>query len=276
MIGFTESFLVWVASTLIPAWVGLAIITWAARRVQGVYLVAFAFGILFWFFVDTIQGSAVLDVNSGFGGGASQVGEVVLFIAGVILFFWVDRKRDIFSPESAFGKYGVSIPLLAAVAVGIHGLGEGAAFGYTAYVTSSPSLLEAFGGILVGLAYVLHKVLEPMMIGACYSVYTNWNARRGAQWIKDVSLLGFIFAIPSLIGAPIGYFVMGSAMGYLTNLNTTYFFALGTGSAIYAVFRLAGPLFVRSEAGIARKPIVIAASWILGMLAIYVAALFHS
>ncbi len=276
MIGFAESFLAWLGSTLIPALVGLTIITWAARRIQAVYVAAFAFGILFWFFVDTIRDSAVLDVNSGFSGGMAQVAIVVLFIIGVMLFFWVDRKHNIFSPESAVAKYGMTIPLLVAVAVGIHGLGEGAAYGYTAYVTSSTSLLEAFGGTLVGVAYVLHKGLEPMMVGACYSIYTNWKARRGTRWIEDVFFLGLIFATPSIIGVPVGYFIMGPATGYLTNLNTTYFFALGTGSAIYAVFRLAGPMFVKGGVVTGREPLMIAVSWILGILAIYVAALFHS
>src|SRR5256886_2656899 len=143
MIGFAESFLTWLASTILPTFVGLSLITWATKKVPARYIVAFAFGILFWFFVDTISGSAALDVNSGFGGGLAQVGVVLLFVIGVVFFFWVDRKRDILSPQSAIGKYGLTIPLLVAIALGIHGLGEGAAFGATAYSTSSTSLLNA-------------------------------------------------------------------------------------------------------------------------------------
>src|SRR6266568_3403276 len=175
MIGFAESFLTWLASTILPTFVGLSLITWASKKVPARYIVAFAFGTLFWFFVDTISGSAVLDVNSGFGGGLAQVGVVLLFLIGVVFFFWVDRKRDILSPQSAIGKYGLTIPLMVAVAVGIHGLGEGTAFGYTAYATLSTSLLDGFGVVSAGVAYVPHKGLEPMMIGACYSVYTNWK-----------------------------------------------------------------------------------------------------
>src|SRR5216684_7316369 len=98
MIGFAESLLAWLGLTLLPAFTGLLIITWTSGRVPVRYVVAFAFGILFWFFIDTISGSAVLDVNSGFGGGLAQVGVFALFIIGVISFFWVDRKRDILSP----------------------------------------------------------------------------------------------------------------------------------------------------------------------------------
>src|SRR5207244_10957282 len=112
MIGFAESFLTWLASTILPTFLGLLVISWASKKVPVRYIVAFAFGILFWFFVDTISGSAVLDVNSGFGGGLAQVGVVLLFVIGVVFFFWVDRKRDILWLQSAIGKYGMTILLL--------------------------------------------------------------------------------------------------------------------------------------------------------------------
>ena len=267
MIGFAESFLTWLASTLLPAFVGLSVITGASRKIPKRYIVAFAFGILFWFFVDTISGSAVLDVNSGFRGGPAQLGVVLLFLIGVVFFFWVDRKRDILSPQSAVGKYGLTIPLLVAIALGIHGLGEGAAFGATAYSTSSTSLLNAFGGLTAGVAYVLHKVLEPMMIGACYSVYSKLEGGTVGHWLRNVFLMSIVFVIPSLLGA---------ATGYMLAYDTTYFFALGTGAAVYVVFRLAGQLFVPSGAATNREPIKVAVSWILGIMALYFSALFHS
>jgi zinc transporter ZupT len=267
MIGLAESFLTWLASTLLPAFVGLCVITWASKKVSVRYIVAFGFGILFWFFVDTISGSAVLDVNSGFRGGLAQVGLVLLFLIGVGFFFWVDRKRDILSPQSAVGKYGLTIPLLVAIALGIHGLGEGAAFGATVYSTSSTSLLDAFGGLTAGVAYILHKVLEPMMIGACYSVYSKPEGGTVGSWLRSVFVMSIVFVIPSLLGA---------ATGYLVAYDTTYFFALGTGAAIYVVFRLAGPLFVLREAATSRETIKVAVSWTLGIMALYASALFHS
>src|SRR5467141_360322 len=267
MIGFAESLLAWLALTLLPAFTGLLVITCTSRRVPVRYVVAFAFGILFWFFVDTISGSAVLDVNSSFGGGLAQVGVVVLFLVGVIFFFWVDRSRDLLSPQAAVGKYGLTIPLLVAIALGIHGLGEGAAYGATAYSTSSTSLLNAFGGVSAGVAYVLHKVLEPMMIGACYSVYSKPESGTVGSWLRSVFLMSIVFVIPSLLGA---------ATGYLLAYDTTYFFALGTGASIYVVFRLAGPLFIPSGAATSREPIKVAVSWTLGIMALYASALFHS
>jgi len=267
MIGFAESFLSWVAATLIPGFVGLLVLTWASKLVAARYLAAFAFGIFLWFFVDTIGGSATLDVNSGFAGGTAQAGVVVLFVIGLLFVLWIDRNRNIFSTDAAIGKYGLSIPVLVAIAVGIHGLGEGAAFGSTAYSTLSTSLLDTFGGVSAGVAYVLHKGLEPMMIGACYSVYLAGQSRSTGRWLKDVFVLSLIFTIPSLLGAVTGYFI---------NYDTTYFFALGTGTSIYAAVRLLAPLFKTSGVSSSRDSMRIGISLVLGFLAIYFAALFHS
>ncbi len=267
MLDFATAFLAWAGATLIPAFLGMLIITIAGKRLQPLYLVAFALGIFFWFFVDTISGSATLDVNTGFGGGVAQIGVVLLFIIGFVFMFSVDRKRDILSPQSAIGKYGMVIPFLVAVAVGLHGLGEGVAFGETANATTSTSLLDTFGGLTAGVAYFLHKGLEPMMIGACYNIYFRAEKVSSRRFLRSVLLLTFVFAVTSLVGAAVGYFV---------SLDTTYFFALGTGTSIYAAFRLAGPLFTSSGNSSSKYPIKIAVSLVLGFLAIYVAALFHS
>jgi len=296
MIGFAESFLAWTGATLIPAFAGLLLITganklvnrlvFARHRLSGLlrhrpasvqldnreridekYLAAFAFGIFLWFFVDTISGSATLDVNSGFGGGLAQVTVVILFLAGVLFFFSVDRNRNLFSAESAIGKYGVVIPLLVAAAIGIHGLGEGWDYGHTVYIASSTDLLDVFGGINAGVAYVLHKALEPMMIGACYAFYTKGQARNGARWIRDTFLLSIVFSLASLVGAAAGYFV---------KFETTYFFALGTGTSIYAATRLLAPLFTPGQTIKSNYSISIAVALLLGFIAIYIAALFHS
>ncbi len=276
MIDFATGFLAWAASTWIPAFVGLLVIVWAGRVVKSKYLAAFALGIFLWFFVDTIQGSALLDVNAGFSGGTGQVAAVVLFVIGVVSVFWIDRRRDLFSPESIVRTISVAIPLLVAGAIGIHGLGEGAAFGATAYSTSSTSLLDAFGGVSAGVAYLLHKGLEPMMAAACYCVYTSRNRSGVKDQLKEVFLLSLVFVLPSLIGAVVGYFVMGPATGFVARFDTTYFFALGTGTSIYAALRLSRALF-RSEGPMTPEDsIKVAVPIILGFIAIYFAALFHS
>jgi hypothetical protein len=271
MIGFGESFLVWVAATVVPALIGLIIIVWAGTRTRPIYAAAFGLGIFLWFFLDTIGGAASLGVSSGFSGDPAQLAFVGLFIAGLLLFFWTDADRSIFNAELAAGKFGLAIPLLVAIAVGIHGLGEGSAFGTNVATTSSTSLLEAFGpgtqGLYAGIAYALHKALEPMMIGACYSVYSTGRSDNVQHRLKDILSLGAVFAIPSLVGAATGYFVA---------FNTSYFFALGTGTSIYAAIRLAAPLFSPSHNPNPRDSSKLAISLLLGFMAIYIAALFHA
>jgi len=267
MLGFAESFLPWTASTLIPAFVGLLLIVLIGMKLQARHVAAFAFGILFWFFVDTITGAASLDVNSGFSGGLGQLAMIGLFVIGLLFFFSIDRNRNIFSPELAIGKYGLAIPLLVATALGVHGLGEGAAFGGTAALTTSTSLLDTFGGVSGGVAYVLHKALEPMIIGACYCAYSIQHAKTTTVRLRDLAILSIIFTIPSLIGAASGY--------YLT-YDSSYFYALGTGTAIYAAVRLFGPMFNKANPASSKESMTMAVLITLGLLTIYFAALFHS
>jgi len=265
MLGFAVGFLGWLAATAIPAFLGLTAITSAGRWVKGKYIAAFALGLFMWFFVDTIGGAANLDVNAGFTGGIDQVAIVALFAVGFLFFFSVGG--DLFSPESAMGTMSLTIPLLVAVAVGMHGFGEGTAFGNTASTTPSNSLLDAFGGLTAGVAYALHKGLEPMMIGACYVVYSKDRADRAVRFLTDILLLTLLFVAPSLIGATTGYYV---------NYDASYFFALGTGTSMYAALRLARPLFLNAEASSSGETLKIGLMLIIGFLCIYFAALFHS
>lgn len=281
MIDFATGYLYWVASTLVPAFVGLLLIIGANRFIQSRYLAAFAFGIFLWFFVDTIGGAATLDVNSGFGGGLAQTAVVVLFIVGLLLFFSIDRNRNIFSPDSAIGKYGMAIPFLVAVAVGIHGMGEGADYGHAIYACTTGGALDCFGGLSAGVAYVLHKGLEPMMIGACYCIYASVVRVPGTlqwvkRWVKHSFLLSLPFVIPSLVGAPVGYYIMGPGTGIAAGFDTTYFYGLGTGTSVYAAMRLAGGLFRAGESKLSNEALRIGVALVLGLLVIYVAALFHS
>jgi len=276
MIGFVEGFLAWTASTWIPAFVGVLVIVEAGHRLRPKYLAAFALGIFLWFFVDTIQGSALLDVNAGFSGGAGQVAAVVLFMIGVLFVFWIDRRRGLFSTETVVRTVSVAIPLLVAGAIGIHGLGEGAAFGATSYFASSTSLLDAFGGVSAGVAYLLHKGLEPMMAAACYCVYTNRSGSGVKGQLRDVFLLSIVFVLPSPVGAVIGYYVLGPATGLVAGFDATYFFALGTGASIYASLRLSRALFLSEGSVTSEDSIKMAVPIVLGFIAIYFAALFHS
>jgi zinc transporter ZupT len=262
---FAESFLAWACSTAIPALAGLGLITAVGRWTSPRYVAAFALGIFFWFFVDTIQGSADLDLNAGFAGGVDQAAVVILFVAGILLFFWADR--DIFSESERTPNRGLVIPLLAALAIGIHGFGEGTAFGSTAALTSSTSLFDAFGGVAAGAAYALHKMFEPMMAGALYVAYSRGHPGGAKTRTRDILSMALLFVVPSLVGATTGYFI---------SYDATYFFALGTGTSIYVAFRLAKQALEATDAHGRRMSLKMSLALILGFILIYLAALLHS
>ncbi len=264
MLPFLSSFLAIAASFLIPAFIGLALVAAAAKIAKPAYLAAFAIGIYFWFFTDTIGDSANLDVSAGFNGGLYQLTIFALFAVGLILVFSLDR--EIFSSGTQTERLGFMIPLLVAFAVGFHGLGEGAAFGSTAAATSSSNLLDAFGGFSTAVAFILHKTLEPMMVGAAYWVYAKDHAKGTLGVAKDMILLTLVFVIPGLFGA---------ATEYYLNYDTTYAFAFGLGTSIYAAVRLAKPLFSFSSDS-RGESLKIPFLMLLGFTCIYIAALLHS
>lgn len=265
MLAFADSFLAWFASTAVPAFLGLVLITGVGRFVRPKFLAAFAFGIFMWFFVDTIGGSSILYVNQGFTAGLDQSLVLLLFVAGVVLLFLGDNKM--FSVDGTGESHDFRIPLLVAIAVGVHGFGEGTAFGNTAATTSGTSLLDAFGGVSAGIAYFLHKALESMMIGACYVAYYQSKGAKASAWLRDLLVLTVLFVVPSLVGAATGYYI---------SYYATFFFALGTGTSIYAALKLARPLFVGSGTTMSYESLKVGLWLVFGFLCIYFAALFHS
>jgi hypothetical protein len=264
LLDYLPSFLAIVASLIIPCLIGLLLISGAARFTKAKYLAAFGLGLYFWFFSDTIGDAAYLDVNAGFGGGATQVALVILFIAGVVLVFSLDRTT--FRAESGSASLGFGIPLLVALAVGVHGFGEGAAFIATAGATPATGLLDAFGGAPAAAAFLIHKALEPMIIGAAYWIYAKGHAKSGVGLAKDMLVLVLVFVAPGIIGG---------ATDYTGAYDTTYVFALGLGTSLYAAVRLARPLFSDSD-GSRMESLKVALALMVGFLCLYSAALLHS
>jgi hypothetical protein len=263
LLPFADSFLTWTLATALPALVGLVLITLVGGALSPRFSAAFGIGIFLWFFVDTIQGSSNLLVNEGFAWGTNQIAVVLLFVVGVLAFFSADGR--LLTRDTSKSRF--IVPLLAAVALGIHGLGEGSAFGSTASQTSSVSLLDAFGGTSAGVAYVLHKMLEPMMVGALYSAYARESQRSMGKSAVDLLTLTLAFAVPSLLGAASGYFL---------SYDATFMFALGTGTSIYAVARLTNQLFAWSVPPVRGESLKVAVSISVGFILIYLAALLHS
>jgi zinc transporter ZupT len=262
LLGFVESFLAWLGSTGISAVLGLLVSLALCKYLKPRYLLSFSLGVLFWVFVDVINDSGDLDVNASFSGGWEQVIIVFLFVIGISAFFLLDRS--VFSSENE--QVGsLAIPILIAIAIGVHGLGEGAAFANVAATTTSNSLVVAFGGEAAGAAYVLHKFLESMAVGVGYVVFAG--RRSGGLRATEVGILALAFVVPSVAAAGAGYFV---------SYDSTYFFAIGTGAFLYALLRLAGPLFTTERASGPNGTLKMAAWLLAGILCVYSAALLHS
>jgi len=268
MIGFAETFGAVLATFLIPTFVGLVIISGASRFLAAKYLAAFTIGLYLWFFGDTLGDASLLGVSQGFAGGVTQVALWVVFILGVVILFSLDR--GMFAEGAAGSSFGFAIPLLVAVAVGIHGFGEGAGVGATAATTSSTNLIDAFGGISAGAAFVLHKALEPMMVGAAYWIYAKDHAKDLAGRARDIVILGVAFTLPGIIGGASSYYLIQA----FPNIDFAYVFALGLGTSIYAALRLARPLYLGTGSNM--ESVKVAIMIILGFACLYTAALLHS
>lgn len=268
MLGFAETFGAVLATFLLPTFVGLAIVSVAARYLSAKYLAAFAIGLYLWFFSDTIGDASLLGVSEGFTGGAFHVALWIVFAAGLALLFSLDSKM--FAEGSVGTSFGFAIPLLVAIAVGMHGFGEGAAVGATAATSPSTNLLDAFGGLSAGVAFVLHKGLEPMMVGAAYWIYAKDHAKGTAGRLSDIVVLTLAFTLPGIIGGASAYYLIQA----FPNADFTYVFAFGLGTSIYAAVRLARPLF--SGTGSKSESVKIALLIILGFTCLYTAALLHS
>jgi zinc transporter ZupT len=268
LIGFAETFGAILATFLIPTFIGLAIISMAAKYLKPIYLAAFTIGLYLWFFSDTIGDASLLGVSEGFTGGFWQFALWLCFAVGVIVLYSIDTKM--FAEGSPGLDFGFSIPILVAIAVGMHGFGEGAAVGATAATTSSSNLIDAFGGFSAGAAFVLHKGLEPMMVGAAYWIYARDHAKDMAGRLKDLVILTLAFTLPGIIGGASAYYVIQA----YPSADYTYVFALGLGTSIYAATRLARPLFHGS--GSKGESLRVAILVVFGLTCLYTAALLHS
>jgi zinc transporter ZupT len=268
MLGFAETFAATLGSFLVPAFLGLLVISVAARYTKPIYLAAFGVGLYLWFFSDTIGDASLIGVSEGFTGGVWHVALWVCFAVGLIVLLALDR--DMFAEGGAGERLGFAIPVLVAVAVGIHGFGEGAAIGGTAATTPSANLVDAFGGLSAAVSFTLHKGLEPMMVGAAYWVYAKDHATDARGRLKDILVLVLAFTLPGIVGSAVAYYLVQ----VYPSADFTYVFAFGLGTSIYAALRLARPLFRGS--GSNSESIKTALCILLGFTCLYLAALLHS
>jgi len=269
LVELVSAFLAGILATFVPLFIGLFIPNGllkvrAGPRAQ-VFLAAFSVGIIFWFFLDVMGDAALLDVNQGFRAddyyqAASHIVLALLFAIGLGILVMLDRRfRKPGTGENTAESNRMGMPFtltfaiasVAALGIGFHSLGEGIGIGSN--LPNSADILEAIGGILPGVAYVLHKFLEGFVVGVFAVLASAVSARK-------LGILGIISGVPTVIG-----FILGLPSG----LDSSYFFAMGAAGAVYIEIRLL-PLIFRG-----RFQYFSVVPLLLGFYAMYFAGLFH-
>ena len=280
MIGYGITVAAIFFGTLIPAYLALFIVP-RLKPIQTAVLAAAGVGLTFWFFYDTMGDAVALDVNSAIYpfsafGGIDHFAIILAFalgIAALAIFDYIGVPDGRFETGEASTMSGKSktlifIPIAVAAVMGIHGLGEGWDFASGAAAATTPDLVTAFGGWNAVISYPLHKFLEATIIAAVYTCYVGRaELAQKARW--HLPVLGLLFGLTSVIGTSIGYYV---------SVDTSYFFAFGVTTALYAAIRLAQATSDRFSVGInapaylgGRKFVALGTGFFL----LYIAALFH-
>ena len=267
MIEFGVAFIEFVLATVVPIFAGmfLLVVVSAATKIDIRYLSAYALGLLFWFFFDTLNDSVQLGVNQGYTFDLGHIGLVLLFSIGFLLFALLGGRLS-----SKYDALSRNLPLilaiLVAVGMGIHGVGEGIEFGGLAAGTQATSILDAIGGIGGGIAYVLHKLLESTIVIVVFIALVRTSGLPFRKQLWQTLMIGFVFGIPSMVG---------EVAGYSIPIDSTWFFALGAGAALFVVLEVIRPIF--ATRGVTYTQWTrISLAMLLGFLLLYAAALFHS
>ena len=274
MIEFSVSLIEFVLATFVPIYLGMFLLIFLSKvtRVGTRYLSAYALGLLFWFFFDTLNDAVQLDVNQGYSFDFNHISLVTLFIIGFLLFTLLGGVLSS-GMENPSGKQGSSSPFLLATLValgmGCHGIGEGIEFGGLAASTQAISVLDAIGGIGGGIAYGLHKLLESTIVIVVFITLARANGLPFRKQLWQTVIVGFAFGIPSAVG---------EVAGYSVPIDSSWFYALGAGAALFVVLQVIKPIFAFNEDGEVTYSqwVRISVSMIVGFLLLYTAALGHS
>jgi hypothetical protein len=278
-------------ATLIPAFMGLYLIA-NLKFIQTKYIAALGLGLTIFFFFDTFGDADELDVNGAlypisYFGGWFHISLILVFAFGIAVLAIIDHLAAISPDASSLSQPSGSsntknlrllifVPIAVAAVMGIHGLGEGWAYGATSSSISGTSLLDAFSpGIALPeaysplISYPIHKLFEAAIIGCVYVAFIQRNNLVPKEkW--HIPVLGLLFGLTSVIGASIGYFYV--------SFDVTYFYAFGVTSALYAAIRLAEAMTKAKGLGFA-VPAYLGGKVFLalgiGFFLLYIAALLH-
>ena len=270
MIGFGVSFIEFTLATLIPIYAGMlsVIVICKVTRLNMRYISAFALGLLFWFFFDTMNDAVQLGVNEGYTLDFRQSCLILLFVTGFLLLTLLDGRTCTSDNLTGNNRSPILLGILAAFGMGIHGFGEGLEFGTLAAGTQAVSVVDAIGGAGGGISYFLHKLLESTIVIVVFLSATGTLNISTQKQVRQMTAIGLIFAIPSMVGEAVAYYVP---------MNATYFFAMGAGAALSVALYVIKPIFgERPEDIVFSRWIRISFSVLLGFFLLYGAALFHS
>ncbi|HUK27537.1 MAG TPA: hypothetical protein VLV31_03865 [Candidatus Acidoferrales bacterium] len=274
MIKFSVSLVEFVLATFIPVYVGMVVITYLQTkfRISLRYLSAFALGLMFWFFFDTMNDAVQLDVNSGYDFATSTTHSWLLavFVFGFLVIglsstYFLSRTKG--KPVDILQIFITGI--IVAIGMGFHGVGEGIEFGGLSAGTQATTILDAIGGIGGGVAYVIHKFLESSIVAITYLGISIDDDEAFRNKLSNIVVFGLAFGIPSVLGEIAGYFVQ---------IDSSYFFALGVGAALAVSLLIVFSIFRTSQ-----NRALAYSQWVWTMLAVFIgflclygAALFHS
>jgi hypothetical protein len=270
MIDFLASFIQFVIATFVPLYIGMLLIAVLRWKLQFSirYLSAFAIGLLFWFFLDTLNDAIQLGVNEGYSFGFEHTALILLFVVGflsLVLVSGIPMRRGAWGASQSTA---LITGIIVALGMGFHGIGEGLEFGGTSAGTPALTVLDAIGGYSGGLAYVLHKFLEAtivMTVFACLIASERVDLRRQ---VWHILTLGLMFGLPSALGEIIGYYAP---------IDASYSYALGGGAALFVALLAIRPIW-----GEAWKDGLTYSAYfktmltvLIGFLCLYGAAMFH-
>ena len=272
MIEFGVFIVEFVLATFLPIYVGMFLLVALsnATRVDTRDLSAYALGLMFWFFFDTLNDAAQLDVNQGYSFGLGQILLVLLFIFGFMLFTLLGgRLSSKIVNSGGKNSYSFLLTILVALGMGCHGIGEGIEFGGLAAGTQASSVLDAIGGIGGGIAYGLHKLLESTIVIVVFIALARADEVSFRKQLWQTVIVGLAFGMPSAIG---------EVAGYSVPINSSWFYALGAGAAFFVVLQVIRPIFAlnKQDEITYAQWVRISVAMLLGFLLLYAAALFHS
>jgi hypothetical protein len=145
----------------------------------------------------------------------------------------------------------------------------GLEFGGLAAGTQASNVLDAIGGLSGGIAYGLHKLLESTIVIVAFIALARTYGLPFRKQLWNTLILGLAFGIPSAVGEVAGYFVP---------IDSSWFYAIGAGAALFVVLQVIRPIFAldKGEEVTYSQWLRISVPMILGFLLLYAAALGHS